>query len=93
MRLTDSRRENDFMSKKNNRTKKGVVKTRGAAAVRVQPLVRPLPPGEQEISDKRDDAAKVTGEERDDTRRQDYASGVRDALAWVLGDSEDGLEV
>jgi len=46
-------------------------------------------PTEQEISDKRDEAAEKTS---GDATSQ-YAEGVRDALAWVLGDMEDGLEL
>lgn len=54
-------------------------------------LVKPLPPGEQEIGDKRDDAARVA-ETTGDLDRRKYAEGVRDALAWVIGDLEDDLE-
>jgi len=45
-----------------------------------------MPPGEQEISDKRDDAAEAAM----NPDRQQYTEGVRDALAWVLGELEDG---
>ena len=41
-RLTDSRQENDFMSKINSKTKKCVRRSPARAAVRVQPLVTPL---------------------------------------------------
>jgi hypothetical protein len=46
-----------------------------------------MPPGEQEISDLRDDAAQATNDRinPDDIK---YAEGVRDALAWVIGDDE-----
>jgi hypothetical protein len=49
--------------------------------------VRPLPPGEQEISDHRDDAAQAA-HDRADPDAIKYAEGVRDALAWVIGDDE-----
>lgn len=39
LRLTDSRPENDFMSKTTNRIKKRVAEAKSGAAVRVQPLV------------------------------------------------------
>ena len=48
---------------------------------------KPIPPGEQEISDMRDDAAQAAGT-RTDPDRQKYAEGVRDALAWVIGELE-----
>lgn len=50
------------------------------------------PPGEQEIADMRDDAAEAAGT-LTDPDRQKYAEGVRDALAWVIGELEDALEV
>ena len=53
---------------------------------------KPIPPGEQEISDMRDDAAQAAGT-RTDPDRKKYAEGVRDALAWVIGELEDALEV
>lgn len=53
----------------------------------VQRVVRPLPPGEQEISDMRDDAAQAS-HDRADPDAIKYAEGVRDALAWVIGDDE-----
>jgi hypothetical protein len=62
------------------------------SAVGSSEMVRPLPPGEQEIGDRRDDAARVAGTTGDLDRRK-YAEGVRDALAWVIGDLEDDLEV
>jgi hypothetical protein len=40
----------------------------------------------------RDDATKAENELTDPYRKK-YAEGVRDALAWVIGDSEDGLQV
>ena len=50
-------------------------------------VVRPFPPGEQEISDMRDDAAQAS-HDRADPDAIKYAAGVRDALAWVIGDDE-----
>lgn len=44
-------------------------------------------PGEQEISDLRDDAAQAS-HVRADPDAIKYAEGVRDALAWVIGDDE-----
>lgn len=49
--------------------------------------VSPMPPGEQEISDLRDDAAQAS-HDRQDPDAIKYAEGVRDALAWVIGDDE-----
>ena len=40
----------------------------------------------------RDDAAEAAGS-LTDPDRQKYAEGVRDALAWVIGDIDDALEV
>lgn len=48
----------------------------------------------KEIEDKRDDAAEVSRFESQTERRLSgtYVEGIRDALAWVLGD-EDELEI
>lgn len=63
------------------------IERKSGAAVRVQRVVRPSPPDEQEISDKRDDAAQAA-HTRADPDAIKYAEGVRDALAWVIGDDE-----
>lgn len=78
------------MPKQNSKSKTNA-KLNRTKPIQCSAILRP-PPGEQEISDMRDDAAEAAGTLRDPDR-QKYAEGVRDALAWVIGDLEDGLEV
>lgn len=52
-------------------------------------------PSKKEIEDKRDEAAETTRFQQTTGQASGsgtYAEGIRDALAWVLGD-EDELEV
>jgi hypothetical protein len=48
-------------------------------------------PTDQEISDKRDEAASAA-RKPPKYPSMTYAEGVRDALEWVMGDLEDELE-
>lgn len=49
-------------------------------------------PTDQEISDKRDDAADAVMK-APKYPSMTYAQGIRDALEWVMGDAEDELDV
>lgn len=50
-------------------------------------------PTNQQISDKRDRAADSVAEDGNKYPGMTYTEGIRDALEWVLGDTEDDLEV
>lgn len=49
-------------------------------------------PTDEEISDKRDQAASAVNKP-DSYRGMTYAEGIRDALEWVMGDLDDDLEI
>lgn len=67
---------------KNTKTKR-TAKARSGSLKRVS---------DEEISNKRDDACEslIAATLVEDVK---YKEGIRDALAWVLGDMEEGLEV
>jgi len=48
-----------------------------------------ISPTEEEIEDQRNEAAAVAAEEGTRVPGMSYEEGVRDALAWVMGDSDE----
>lgn len=83
-RLVDEELEEEPETKRMK--EKSISKSPKARTERAKPRSM-LPPGEQEISDMRDDAAQAS-HDRADPDAIKYAEGVRDALAWVIGDDE-----
>lgn len=76
---------------KSKRSNSKRVPNRARSAGSHERLVIPRPTDE-EISAKRDDACEaVIGATLVEDAK--YKEGIRDALAWVLGDMEEGLEV